>query len=169
LDLQNRLTAELIALPATVNAVDCRKRGYHLEVLLNAGQLREFALLMARFDFYLSFVSAVHLEPDMEIIYQFASYYGPCRTLARLTAPPDGPVPTISDIFQGANWHERETWEMYGIVFAGHPMLKPLLLPEDAVDLRPLRKAPPALKQKDKVRRVEEPATPEAEDKRPET
>ncbi len=156
MDLQNRLTAELITLPAIVNAVDHRKRGYHLEVLLGSDRLRDLALLMRRFDFYLSFVSAVHLDPDLELIYQFASYLEPCRTLARVSAPPDGPVPTISDIFQGANWHERETWEMYGVVFVGHPFLKPLLLPEDALELKPLRKAPPALKTADKVRRVEE-------------
>ncbi|HTP66923.1 MAG TPA: NADH-quinone oxidoreductase subunit C [Geobacteraceae bacterium] len=156
MDLQNRITAELITLPATVNAVDYRKRGYHLEVLLEAERLRDFALLMRRFDFYLSFVTAVHLDPEMELVYQFASYQEPCRTLVRLTAPPDGPVPTISDIYHGANWHERETWEMYGVIFAGHPFLKPLLLPEEATELKPLRKAPPALKTSDKVRRVEE-------------
>ncbi len=158
MDLQNRITAELITLPATVTAVDHSKGGYHLEVLLASDRLRDLALLMRRFDFYLSFVSAVHLDPDMEIIYQFASYQEPCRILARLAAPPDGPVPTISDIFHGANWHERETWEMFGVDFAGHPFLKPLLLPEDATELKPLRKAPPTLKTADKVRRVEEAA-----------
>ncbi len=156
MDLQNRITAELIILPATVNAVDHRKRGYHLEVLLGCDRLRDLALLMRRFDFYLSFVSAVHLDPEMELVYQFASYREPCRTLARVSTQPDGPVPTISDIYNGANWHERETWEMYGVVFAGHPFLKPLLLPEDATELKPLCKSPASLKTVDKVRRAEE-------------
>ena len=42
-------------------------------------------------------------------------------------------------VFRGANWHERETHEMFGIAFAGHPNLIPLLLP-DGFDGHPLRK-----------------------------
>jgi NADH-quinone oxidoreductase subunit C len=152
MDLKERLIAGVATLPATVNRVDHRKRGYHLEVTLNSSQVRDFALLLRRLDFYLVFVSAIHLDPDLEIIYQFASYHGPCRTLARVFADHDGAVPTISDIFQGANWHERETREMFGVVFSGHPFLVPLLLPEEDADLKPLLKQPAALKTADKVR-----------------
>lgn len=46
----------------------------------------------------------------------------------------DKPVCTsISDVFQGALWHERETYEMFGIDFEGHPNLVNLYLPEDFV------------------------------------
>jgi NADH-quinone oxidoreductase subunit C len=48
-------------------------------------------------------------------------------------------LPTISDIWAGANWHERETWELMGIVFDGHPHLVKLLLPEQFEGF-PLRK-----------------------------
>ena len=48
-------------------------------------------------------------------------------------------VPTISNIWAGANWHERETWELMGIVFEGHPHLVKLLLPEQ-FEGYPLRK-----------------------------
>jgi NADH-quinone oxidoreductase subunit C len=48
-------------------------------------------------------------------------------------------VPSISEVFPGANWHERETHEFFGIRFLGHPNLSPLLLPEDAT-YHPLRK-----------------------------
>ncbi|HZP51562.1 NADH-quinone oxidoreductase subunit C, partial [Actinocrinis sp.] len=41
--------------------------------------------------------------------------------------------------YRGANWHERETFEMFGVVFTGHPDLKPLLLP-DGFEGHPLRK-----------------------------
>ncbi len=44
----------------------------------------------------------------------------------------ENPVcPSISDLFKGALWHERETHEMFGIVFEGHPRLVNLYLPED--------------------------------------
>ncbi len=48
-------------------------------------------------------------------------------------------VPTLSDIWPGANWHERETWELLGIVFDGHPHLVKLVLPEQ-FEGHPLRK-----------------------------
>jgi NADH-quinone oxidoreductase subunit C len=50
-----------------------------------------------------------------------------------------GRLPTLSDVWSGANWHERETYEMFGIVFDGHPNLVPLLLP-DGFEGHPLRK-----------------------------
>ncbi|GAB3224760.1 hypothetical protein GCM10027447_13680 [Glycomyces halotolerans] len=51
----------------------------------------------------------------------------------------DGPVDTVTDLYPGANWHERETHEMFGVDFAGHPDLKPLLLPPE-FEGHPLRK-----------------------------
>ncbi|NHC16010.1 NADH-quinone oxidoreductase subunit C [Motilibacter deserti] len=58
------------------------------------------------------------------------------RTLADRSAPQ---VPSLVDLFAGAAWHEREAHEMFGIDFAGHPGLRPLLLP-DGFDGHPLRK-----------------------------
>ncbi|MEV4758721.1 NADH-quinone oxidoreductase subunit C [Micromonospora sp. NPDC049559] len=48
-------------------------------------------------------------------------------------------VPSVVDIFPGADWHERETHEMFGIDFTGHPGLRPLLLPPE-FEGHPLRK-----------------------------
>ena len=46
---------------------------------------------------------------------------------------------SLTDVWAGANWHERETFEMFGAVFEGHPNLVPLLLP-DGFEGHPLRK-----------------------------
>ena len=46
---------------------------------------------------------------------------------------------TVTGIYRGAAWHERETHEMFGVVFEGHPGLDPLLLP-DGIEQVPLRK-----------------------------
>src|ERR671928_217635 len=46
---------------------------------------------------------------------------------------------TVTDVWPGAAWHERETYEMFGVVFDGHPNLAPLLLP-DGFEGHPLRK-----------------------------
>jgi NADH-quinone oxidoreductase subunit C len=79
-------------------------------------------------------------EPQMEVVYDFSHWTTLCRIVVRTRIPRANPeVPTISDIFSGANWHERETHDFFGIKFIGHPDLKPLLLPEDA-DYHPLLK-----------------------------
>lgn len=52
----------------------------------------------------------------------------------------DPVVQSLIEVWQGAEYHERETSEMLGINFRGHPDLKHLLLPEDWSDLPPLRK-----------------------------
>lgn len=62
------------------------------------------------------------------------------RLLVRTTVPHSAAVlPTATDVFAGAGWHERETHEMFGIDFTGHPHLVPLLLP-DEFEGHPLRK-----------------------------
>jgi NADH-quinone oxidoreductase subunit C len=53
-------------------------------------------------------------------------------------------VETWSNVYAGANWHERETWEMFGINFAGHPQLTHIYLPSD-FEGHPLRKDFPLL------------------------
>jgi NADH-quinone oxidoreductase subunit C len=62
------------------------------------------------------------------------------HVLLRTVVPDDDPaLPTLTDVFAGAAWHERETHEMFGIDFVGHPGLTPLLLP-DGFEGHPLRK-----------------------------
>ncbi|TWG05030.1 NADH:ubiquinone oxidoreductase subunit C [Streptomyces brevispora] len=62
------------------------------------------------------------------------------RLLVRTTVPHEAAVlPTAIDVYAGAAWHERETHEMFGIAFDGHPHLVPLLLPE-GFEGHPLRK-----------------------------
>ncbi|MYS11713.1 NADH-quinone oxidoreductase subunit C, partial [Streptomyces sp. SID6041] len=64
----------------------------------------------------------------------------PRRLLLRTTVPHSAPVlPTAIGVYAGAGWHERETHEMFGVDFTGHPHLVPLLLPEN-FEGHPLRK-----------------------------
>ncbi|MFI6107308.1 NADH-quinone oxidoreductase subunit C [Streptomyces sp. NPDC051310] len=62
------------------------------------------------------------------------------RLMLRTTVPHDAPVlPTAIGVYAGAAWHERETFEMFGVRFEGHPNLVHLLLPEN-FEGNPLRK-----------------------------
>jgi NADH-quinone oxidoreductase subunit C len=56
----------------------------------------------------------------------------------------DPRIGSVTDVFLGADWHEREAWEMYGIVFDGHPGLRHLYLPGE-FEGHPLRKDFPLL------------------------
>ena len=60
--------------------------------------------------------------------------------LAERVKRDDPVVQSLVDVWTGAEYHERETHEMFGINFRGHPNQKHLLLPEDWNDLPPLRK-----------------------------
>lgn len=82
-------------------------------------------------------------HPRFEVVYHLVSIEQ--RFTIRVKARPDGEhaeVPTVSDIWRSANWQEREAWEMFGIVFTGHPSLERLITPEDW-EGHPLRKDHP--------------------------
>ncbi|MBI1806028.1 MAG: NADH-quinone oxidoreductase subunit C, partial [Ignavibacteria bacterium] len=48
-------------------------------------------------------------------------------------------VPSVSHVWSTANWHERETYDVYGIIFDGHPDLRRMYMPEE-FEYYPLRK-----------------------------
>ena len=79
-------------------------------------------------------------EQQIEVVYDYTDFTSGQRVAVRTRVPRANPeLPTISGIYPGANWHERETHDFFGVVFTGHPNLSPLLLPEDAT-FHPLRK-----------------------------
>src|SRR5262245_2490740 len=70
-------------------------------------------------------------------VWSTQSRYG---VLVRTLIPADEPaIDSIVDLYPGAAWHERETHEMFGVRFPGHPGLKPLLLPPE-FEGHPMRK-----------------------------
>lgn len=88
-----------------------------------------------RFEFLPS-VSGVHYPNDkgaeLHVIYQLKSYTHNRRIRLEVTCSDDNPhVPSVVDIYPMANYHERETWDMFGVIFDGHPGLTRILMPDD--------------------------------------
>ena len=78
-----------------------------------------------------------------EVVYNLFSTVYRHRIRLKVRVPEDEPrVDTVTSIWQSANWHERETYDLMGIIFNGHPDLRRILLPEDWVG-HPLRKEYP--------------------------
>jgi NADH-quinone oxidoreductase subunit C len=94
---------------------------------------------------YLVDVTAVH-RPDeprpMQLVYHLFSYSKNDRLRLKTRTGDTGPVPTLSDIWKAADWNERETYDMFGIRFDGHPDLRRILMPDDYTEF-PLRKELP--------------------------
>jgi NADH:ubiquinone oxidoreductase subunit C len=117
--------------------------GYHLDVQLDPSELLAAVLILDKAEFFIESITGVDWikEDQLEVVYDFSRYdFDLCRVVIRTRTPRTDPkVPTICKIYSGANWHERETHDFFGIKFEGHPYLVPLLLPEDA-DFHPLLK-----------------------------
>jgi NADH-quinone oxidoreductase subunit C len=82
-------------------------------------------------------------EQKMQVVYHIDNYTLYKGVVVELTVDvpyDDLHIETVSDIWGGANWHERETWELFGIVFDNHPRLERLLTP-DTYEFFPFRKS----------------------------
>ena len=95
---------------------------------------------------FLSSLSATHwpdAEPAFWIDYELRSITRMHRLRIKVGLAAEDPhVPSVTGMFPTANWHERETFDFFGIVFDGHPELTRILLPDDWVG-HPLRKDEP--------------------------
>jgi NADH-quinone oxidoreductase subunit C len=122
--------------------VDARARGYHFEARVAPGQVVEAGRLLDGLGFSIDAITGVDwlAAGEMEVVYDFFHPASPLHGVVRCRVSRDGgEVPTLSGVYPGADWHEREAHDFFGIRFVGHPDLGPFLLPEDA-DYHPLRK-----------------------------
>jgi NADH-quinone oxidoreductase subunit C len=94
---------------------------------------------------YLRCLSGVDWQEEgLEVVYHLWSFNKAHKLTVKTRVPTDDArVPSMAALYPAAEWHERETRDMYGIVFEGHPNLVPLLLPDDMTDHFPLRKDNP--------------------------
>jgi NADH-quinone oxidoreductase subunit C len=119
----------------------------HAVVTVAPARYREIARFLRddpdlAFDFF-DFLTGVDYRPKgggFEVVAHLFSTRRLHNVRLKVACDADDPrCPTLSDIWSGANWHERETWELLGIAFDEHPHLVKLLLPQQ-FEGHPLRK-----------------------------
>ena len=124
------------------HGVDYAAKGYHVEATVVPDQVVFAAEQLDKEGLALDTITGVDwmAEGQMEVVYDYFHPAKALRVVVRTRIPRGNPeIATILKVFPGANWHERETHDFFGIRFLGHPNLTPFLLPEDA-DYHPLRK-----------------------------
>jgi NADH-quinone oxidoreductase subunit C len=125
---------------------DVADRDGHAVVSITSARYRELITVLRddpEFDCdYFDFLTAVDYPEagQFELAVHVYSNSHNHHVRVKLRIPRDEPVtPSIHDLYPGANWHERETMEMFGVAFEGHPQPVKLLLPEP-FEGHPLRK-----------------------------
>ncbi|MFN7181566.1 MAG: NADH-quinone oxidoreductase subunit C [Planctomycetota bacterium] len=115
-------------------------------IIVKSSQLIEFAEFLKEdsallFDMCLSICGVDYPKENiMECVYEVFSTKHLHRISFKVRVPRDNPtIPSVSRIWKAADWHERETYDLVGIIYQGHPFLKRILLPEDW-EGHPLRK-----------------------------
>jgi NADH-quinone oxidoreductase subunit C len=129
------------------NVADSEFRGQTRVIVQHSQCFDAFRCLKDEFGFdmlvdvtcvdYLNFRDA---KDRFGLVYVLANTDSNLRLTVRVMLnEPDLTVPSLTPLWEGANWMEREVWDMFGIRFAGHPDLRRILLPEEFA-AHPLRK-----------------------------
>ncbi len=116
---------------ATQHAV----KGYDLDVTVPPERVLDAARIMDEAAFMLESITGVDwlAEQQLEVVYDYTCLVSGARVTVRARVPRATPeLPSIEALHPGANWHEREAHDFFGLIFTGHPGLIALLLPEDA-------------------------------------
>ena len=122
-------------------------RGDETIIFPREGMLELFRFLQQdprlQFDFLMDLTAVDYLgkkEPRFEVVYHLFSLRKNQRLRVKIPVPEeDTVVDTLTPLWKGANWLEREVWDLFGIRFRGHPDLRRILLYEEFQG-HPLRK-----------------------------
>ena len=88
-----------------------------------------------------SSVCGVDWIDHLQVVYHLTNYATAVMIEITVDVPLDDPhVPSVAPVWGGANWHERETYELFGIIFDNHPKLERLLTPK-SYEFYPFRKS----------------------------
>lgn len=122
--------------------VSSTRPGTQLEIRMQPDHIVAVAKILRETEMVLDCITGIDwlADEEFELIYDFFHFENDLQIVARLRIPRDpGEIESIQEVFPGANWHEREAFDLLGIRFLNHPNLIRILLPEDS-DYHPLRK-----------------------------
>lgn len=125
-----------------------------LSIIVPPEKLKEVCLALrdnpeTNFDMLIDITAIDWLKGEHRFETVYFLYSNKYKSRLRIKVPLEGDFPTcpsVTDIWESANWYERETYDMYGIKFEGHPYLRRFYMPEDYTDpetgepIYPLRK-----------------------------
>ncbi|MEY3385239.1 MAG: hypothetical protein RIR53_50 [Bacteroidota bacterium] len=147
-------SADILAVAKGI-APGCTSTEHHGDLTLHVGKGELVDVLAelrdnpaTRFDQLLDVTAIDWARPGerYEVVYFLYSISKASHVRVKVGVREDAPhVPTVVGVYESANWYERETYDMYGIIFDGHPDLRRFFMPEDFMDedgtpLYPLRK-----------------------------
>ncbi len=117
------------------------QRERRLYIAIKGEDILEVAKTLREMGFdHLSSISGVEYEDRMECVYHIWSYSrGELLTVRALVSKDDLKIDSLTPVWKSADWHEREAYDLMGIVFDGHPDLRRILLSDDFRG-HPLRK-----------------------------
>ncbi|SBW04404.1 Respiratory-chain NADH dehydrogenase, 30 Kd subunit (modular protein) [uncultured delta proteobacterium] len=136
-------------MPAPLQNFDClflskenqAKVGYAALAVVAPEKLLDLAKAFLAGGYHLEDVSGLITSDGAVSMYHFAHFDKPGRASVMAVAPADKPsFPSIASVYQGAEWHERETRDFFGFQYEGNPNFIPLLLADNMVDVHPLLK-----------------------------
>ncbi|MDA0987304.1 MAG: NADH-quinone oxidoreductase subunit C [Bacteroidetes bacterium] len=113
-------------------------------IIVEAKSIKEISTFLRddeslSFDF-LNCLSGLDLKGKLATVYHLSSMKHNHKFVIRIEVATEQPnIPSIESIWKTANWHEREAFDMFGIIFDGHPDLRRILMPYDW-DGYPLKK-----------------------------
>lgn len=127
-----KILGSKLSLPVTplmVGKGSVETSGISMNVFFMSDDIIQAAEAMLKQGYHIESIDALDVVEGFLVTYHYAHFTKPGRIAHRvLVSRDEAELPSISSIYQGADWHERECHDFHGIKFAGHPNLLPLLL-----------------------------------------
>jgi len=124
---------EMLEIEASIkNLTNYSKTGFYSNYFVDTDKLLSSVNYLKESGFFLEDIAGVDVQEGIMVVYHFDRLERSERiTLRTIVDHVTKTVPSIVSLYKGADWHERECFDFFGVTFENHPNLKPLLLPDD--------------------------------------